>query len=189
VVGLYMNPPAYAVVVSIDEKSQLQALDRTQPGLALKPGKCGTMTHDYKRNGTTTLFAALNILDGSVVGRCMPRHTHKEFIKFLNAVERAVRPGKIIHAIADNYATHKHPKVTDWLADHPRWSSISPRPRHPGSTPSKASSPPLPAGVSGAAPSIPSQTSKTLSAATSASTTDPQNPSSGPNPPIPSSPI
>jgi transposase len=121
VVGLYMNPPAYAVVVSIDEKSQIQALDRTQPGLPLKPGKCGTMTHDYKRNGTTTLFAALNILDGSVVGRCMPRHTHKEFIKFLNAVERAVRPGKIIHAIADNYATHKHPKVRDWLADHPRW--------------------------------------------------------------------
>jgi transposase len=121
VVGLYINPPAYAVVVSIDEKSQIQALDRTQPGLPLKPGKCGTMTHDYKRNGTTTLFAALNILDGSVVGRCMPRHTHKEFIKFLNAVERAVRPGKIIHAIADNYATHKHPKVRDWLADHPRW--------------------------------------------------------------------
>ena len=121
VVGLYMNPPVHAVVVSIDEKSQIQALDRTQPGLPMKPGKCGTMTHDYKRNGTTTLFAALNILDGTVVGRCMPRHTHKEFIKFLNAVERAVRPGKIIHAIADNYATHKHPKVKQWLADHPRW--------------------------------------------------------------------
>jgi transposase len=121
VVGLYMNPPAHAVVVSIDEKSQIQALDRTQPGLPLKPGKCGTMTHDYKRNGTTTLFAALNVLDGTVVGRCMPRHTHKEFIKFLNAVERTVRPGKIIHAIADNYATHKHPKVKQWLADHPRW--------------------------------------------------------------------
>jgi hypothetical protein len=105
-----MNPPAHAVVVSIDEKSQIQALDRTQPGLPLKPGKCGTMTHDYKRHGTTTLFAALNILDGSVVGRCMPRHTHQEFIKFLNAVERAVPAGKIIHAIADNYATHKHPK-------------------------------------------------------------------------------
>jgi transposase len=121
VVGLYMNPPVHAVVVSIDEKSQIQALDRTQPGLPLKPGKCGTMTHDYKRNGTTTLFAALNILDGTVVGRCMPSHTHKEFIKFLNAVERAVRPGRIIHAIADNYATHKHPKVKKWLADHPRW--------------------------------------------------------------------
>ena len=120
VVGLYMDPPAHAVVVSIDEKSQIQALDRTQPGLPLKPGKCGTMTHDYKRNGTTTLFAALNILDGTVIGRCMPKHTHKEFIKFLIAVERAVPVGKIIHAIADNYATHKHPKVIEWLADHPR---------------------------------------------------------------------
>jgi len=121
IVGLYMNPPAHAVVVSIDEKSQIQALDRTQPGLPLKPGKCGTMTHDYKRNGTTTVFAALNVLDGTVIGRCMPKHTHKEFIKFLNAVERAVPVGKIIHAIADNYATHKHPKVREWLADHPRW--------------------------------------------------------------------
>jgi transposase len=121
IVGLYMNPPAHAVVVSIDEKSQIQALDRTQPGLPLKPGKCGTMTHDYKRHGTTTLFAALNILDGTVVGRCMPKHTHKEFIKFLNAVERVVPAGKIIHAIADNYATHKHPKVREWVADHPRW--------------------------------------------------------------------
>ena len=121
VVGLYMNPPMHAVVVSIEEKSQIQALDRTQPGLPMKPGKCATMTHDYKRNGTTTLFAALNILDGTVVGRCMSSHTHKEFIKFLNAVERAVRPGRIIHAIADNYATHKHPKVKQWLADHPRW--------------------------------------------------------------------
>ncbi len=121
VVGLYMNPPAHAVVVSIDEKTQIQALDRTQPGLPLKPGKCGTMTHDYKRNGTTTLFAALNVLDGTVVGRCMPKHTHQEFIKFLNAVERAVPAGKLIHAIADNYATHKHPKVREWLADHPRW--------------------------------------------------------------------
>jgi transposase len=121
IVGLYMNPPCHAVVVSIDEKSQIQALDRTQPGLPLKPGKCGTMTHDYKRNGTTTLFAALNILDGTVIGRCMQRHRHQEFIKFLNAVERAVPAGKIIHAIADNYAAHKHPKVLAWLADHPRW--------------------------------------------------------------------
>ena len=121
IVGLYMNPPAHAVVVSIDEKSQIQALDRTQPGLPIKPGRCGTMTHDYKRHGTTTLFAALNVLDGTVVGRCMPRHTHQEFVKFLNAVERAVPAGKIIHAIADNYATHKHPKVREWLADHQRW--------------------------------------------------------------------
>jgi transposase len=122
IVGLYMNPPAHAVVVSVDEKTQIQALDRTQPGLPLKPGKCGTMTHDYKRNGTTTLFAALNILDGTVLGRCMQTHTHKEYIKFLNAIERAVPAGKIIHAIADNYATHKHPKVNKWLADHPRWT-------------------------------------------------------------------
>lgn len=121
IVGLYMDPPCHAVVLSIDEKSQIQALDRTQPGLPLKPGKCGTMTHDYKRNGTTTLFAALNTLDGTVVGRCLPKHTHKEFIKFLNAVERVVPVGKVIHAIVDNYATHKHPKVLEWLADHPRW--------------------------------------------------------------------
>ena len=122
IVGLYMNPPVHAVVVSIDEKSQIQALDRTQPGLPLKPGKCGTMTHDYKRHGTTTLFAALNILDGSVVGRCMPRHTHQEFIRFLGAIERAVPAGKLIHAIADNYATHKHAAVRAWLANHPRWT-------------------------------------------------------------------
>lgn len=121
VVGLYMEPPCHAVVLSIDEKSQIQALDRTQPGLPLKPGKCATMTHDYKRNGTTTLFAALNILDGTVLGRCMQKHRHQEFIKFLNAVERAVPAGKIIHAILDNYATHKHPRVKEWLADHPRW--------------------------------------------------------------------
>jgi len=121
IVGLYMDPPCHAVVLSIDEKSQIQALDRTQPGLPLKPGRCGTMTHDYKRNGTTTLFAALNTLDGTVVGRCMPRHTHKEFLTFLKAVERAVPAGKLIHAIVDNYATHKHPKVLEWLADHPRW--------------------------------------------------------------------
>ncbi|MDR3375872.1 MAG: IS630 family transposase [Ancalomicrobiaceae bacterium] len=121
IVGLYMAPPAHAVVVSIDEKSQIQALDRTQPGLPLKPGKCGTMTHDYKRNGTTTLFAALDVLHGTVVGRCMPKHRHQEFIKFLSAVERAVPVGKVIHAVLDNYATHKHPKVLEWLADHPRW--------------------------------------------------------------------
>ena len=122
VVGLYMDPPAHAVVVSIDEKSQIQALDRTQPGLPLKPGKCGTMTHDYKRNGTTTLFAALDILHGTVIGRCMKQHRHQEFIRFLSAVERAVPAGKVIHAILDNYATHKHPAVMTWLADHPRWT-------------------------------------------------------------------
>jgi transposase len=121
-VGLYMHPPAHAVVLSIDEKSQIQALDRTQPGLPIKPGRCGTMTHDYKRHGTTTLFAALNTLDGIVLGRCMQRHRHQEFIRFLNAVERAVPAGKLVHAIVDNYATHTHPKVKAWLARHPRWT-------------------------------------------------------------------
>ena len=122
VVGLYMHPPAHALVLSIDEKSQIQALDRTQPGLPLKPGKCGTMTHDYKRHGTTTLFAALNVLDGAVIGRCMQQHRHQEFIRFLNTIEREVPVGKDIHAIMDNYGTHKHPKVKAWLSRHPRWT-------------------------------------------------------------------
>ena len=111
VVGLYVDPPAHAVVLSVDEKSQIQALDRTQPGLPLKRGRCGTMTHDYKRNGTTTLFAALDVLDGKVIGRCMQRHRHQEFIRFLNAIEAEVPAGKLVHAILDNYAAHKHPKV------------------------------------------------------------------------------
>ena len=122
IVGLYLAPPRHAVVLSVDEKSQIQALDRTQPGLPLKPGKAGTMTHDYMRHGTTTLFAALNVLDGTVLGRCMQRHRHQEFIRFLNAVEAAVPAGKLIHAILDNYATHKHPKVLAWLERHPRWT-------------------------------------------------------------------
>ena len=122
IVGLYVDPPAHTVVLSIDEKSQIQALDRTQPGLPMKTGRCGTMTHDYKRHGTTTLFAALNVLNGKVIGRCMQRHRHQEFIRFLNAIEAAVPAGKLIHAIADNYATHKHPKVRAWLARHPRWT-------------------------------------------------------------------
>ena len=122
IVGLYVDPPAHAVVLSVDEKSQIQALDRTQPGLPIKKGRAGTMTHDYKRNGTTTLFAALNVLDGTVIGRNMQRHRHQEFIRFLNTVEGAVPAGKMIHAIVDNYATHKHPKVRAWLAAHPRWT-------------------------------------------------------------------
>ena len=121
VVGLYVNPPAHAIVLSVDEKSQIQALDRTQPGLPMKKGRAGTMTHDYKRNGTTTLFAALNVLDGQVIGKNMQKHRHQEFIRFLNEIERQIPPGKIIHAILDNYATHKHPKVRKWLANHPRW--------------------------------------------------------------------
>jgi len=122
IVGLYVDPPAHTVVLSIDEKSPIQALDHTQPGLPMKTGRCGTMTHDYKRHGTTTLFAALNVLNGKVIGRCMQRHRHQEFIRFLNAIEAAVPAGKLIHAIADNYATHKHPKVRAWLARHPRWT-------------------------------------------------------------------
>ena len=122
VVGLYVDPPAHAVVLSVDEKSRIQALDRTQPGLPLKKGRAGTMTHDYRRNGTTTLFAALNVLDGSVIGRNMGRHRHQEFIRFLNAVEAEVPAGKVVHVILDNYAAHKHPKVRDWLARHPRWT-------------------------------------------------------------------
>jgi transposase len=122
VVGLYVDPPAHAVVLSVDEKSQIQALDRTQPGLPMKKGRAGTMTHDYKRNGTTTLFAAMNVLDGTVIGRSMQRHRHQEFIRFLNAVERAVPAGKTVHAILDNYAAHKHPEVRLWLARHPRWT-------------------------------------------------------------------
>jgi transposase len=122
IVGLYVDPPAHALVLSIDEKSQIQALDRTQPGLPMKKGRAGTMTHDYKRHGTTTLFAAFNVLDGKVIGRCMQRHRHQEFIRFLNAVEREVAPDKAIHVILDNYATHKHPKLVQWLGRHPRWT-------------------------------------------------------------------
>src|SRR4051794_37200307 len=122
VVGLYMHPPAHAVVLSVDEKSQIQALDRTQPGLTMKEGRCATMTHDYERHGTTTLFAALNVLDGTVVGRCMQRHRHQEFLRFLNAVEAAVPAGKLVHAVLDNYGTHKHAKVLAWLERHPRWT-------------------------------------------------------------------
>jgi transposase len=122
VVGLYLDPPAHSLVLSVDEKSQIQALDRTQPGLPLKKGRAGTMTHDYVRHGTTTLYAALNVLDGTVLGHCMARHRHQEFIRFLNRIEAAVPPGKLVHAILDNYAAHKHPKVRAWLARHPRWT-------------------------------------------------------------------
>ena len=122
VVGLYVDPPPHAVVLSIDEKSQIQALDRTQPGLPMKRGRLATMTHDYKRNGTTTLFAALNVLDGTVIGQNRQRHRHQEFIQFLNAVERQVPADKSIHVVLDNYAAHKHAKVKAWLARHPRWT-------------------------------------------------------------------
>jgi transposase len=130
VVGLYLDPPAHSLVLSVDEKSQIQslplartgALDRTQPGLPMKKGRAGTMTHDDIGNGTTTLFAALNVLNGTVIGQCMARHRHQEFIRFLNRIEAAVPAGKLIHAILDNYAVHKHPKVRAWLTRHPRWT-------------------------------------------------------------------
>jgi transposase len=121
IVGLYFNPPEHAVVLCADEKSQIQALDRTQPGLPLKKGRCGTMTHDYKRNGTATLFAALNTLDGTVISMCDDRHRHQEWLKFLRVIDDVTPEEKQIHLIADNYATHKHPKVQKWLSRHPRF--------------------------------------------------------------------
>ncbi len=122
IVGLYMAPPEHALVLCCDEKSQVQALDRTQPGLPLKKGRAQTMTHDYKRHGTTTLFAALNVLDGKVIGQCQQRHTHAEWLKFLRQIDRQTPKGKTLHLIADNYATHKHPAVQKWLAKHPRFN-------------------------------------------------------------------
>ena len=121
IVGLYLNPPDRALVLCVDEKSQIQALDRTQPGLPLKKGRCGTMTHDYKRNGTTTLFAALSMLDGHVIGDCMPRHRHQEFIRFLKQIDAETPSDLELHLIVDNYGTHKHPRVQRWLRRHPRF--------------------------------------------------------------------
>jgi len=121
VVGLYLNPPEHALVLCVDEKSQIQALDRTQPSLPLKKGRCGTMTHDYKRNGTTTLFAALNVAEGKLIGTCMKRHRHQEWIKFLNQIDQQTPAELDLHLIADNYSTHKHPKVKNWLKRHPRF--------------------------------------------------------------------
>jgi len=121
VVGVYLNPPDKAVVLCVDEKTQVQALDRTQPGLPMKKGRCGTMTHDYKRNGTTCLFAAMNVLEGKVLGSCYPRHRHLEFLKFLRTIDREVPRDMDIHMILDNYGTHGHPKVKAWLEKHPRY--------------------------------------------------------------------
>jgi transposase len=121
IVGLYLNPPEHAIVMCVDEKSQIQALDRTQPGLPLKKGRCGTMTHDYKRNGTATLFAALNVADGTVISMCDDRHRHQEWLQFLRVIDQVTPTGKALHLIADNYATHKHAKVQRWLKRHPRF--------------------------------------------------------------------
>ncbi len=121
VVGLYLNPPDKALVLCIDEKSQIQALDRTQPGLPLKRGRCGTMTHDYKRNGTTTLFAALEVAQGKVIGQCYARHRHQEFLKFLQRLDEEFAGDLKLHVVMDNYGTHKHPRVQNWLKRHPRF--------------------------------------------------------------------
>src|SRR5271170_5408296 len=121
IVGLYMNPPEHAIVLCADEKSQIQALDRTQPGLPMKKGRCGTMTHDYKRNGTATLFAALDALDGQVISMCDDRHRHQEWLKFLRVIDHVTPAEKQIHMIVDNYSTHKHAKVKQWLNRHPRF--------------------------------------------------------------------
>jgi transposase len=121
VVGVYLNPPDKALVLCVDEKTQVQALDRTQPGLPMKKGRCGTMTHDYKRNGTTCLFAALNILEGTVIGSCFPRHRNVEFLKFLRQIDRQTPSGLDVHMILDNYGTHNHPNVKAWLEKHPRY--------------------------------------------------------------------
>lgn len=121
VVGLYLNPPEHALVLSVDEKSQIQALDRTQPSLPIYPGRCGTMTHDYKRNGTTTLFAAIELAEGLLIGECMPRHRHQEWIKFLKKIDAETPPDLDLHLIVDNYSTHKHAKVKAWLSRHKRF--------------------------------------------------------------------
>ena len=188
IVGLYVDPPAHAVVLSIDEKSQIQALDRTQPGLPMKKGRAGTMTHDYKRHGTTTLFAALNILDGTVIGQNMQRHRHQEFIRFLNRIEREVPADKAIHVILDNYAAHKKDKVSAWLDRHPRWT-FQRQPRVRGSMPSRASLPNSRGAGSSTVSSIPSSISRPPSIASSVNTMPPtHNHSSGKHIPMTSSP-
>ena len=140
VVGLYLDPPDKALVLSLDEKSQIQALDRTQPGLPMKKGRAGTWTHDYKRHGTTTLFAALNVANGKVIGECMKRHRHQEWLKFLRAIDRDTPKALDLHLIADNYATHKHPTSRRGWPSIPASTCTLRRPRHPGSTRSNVSS-------------------------------------------------
>jgi hypothetical protein len=141
VVGLYVDPPAHAVVLSVDEKSQIQALDRTQPGLPMKKGRCGTMTHDYKRHGTTTLFTALNVLEGKIIGRCMQRHRHQEFIRFLHTIEADIPVGKISTSCSTNTPPTSTPKFAPGSPGIRGLCFISRRPPPPGSMPSRASSP------------------------------------------------
>ncbi len=132
IVGLYMNPPDRALVLAVDEKSEIQALDRTEPGLPLEKAWAGSMTHDYKRHGTATLFAALNVLDGTVIGRCAKRHRHQEFIRFLGVIEEDAAADLDLHLVVDKYAAHKQAAVKDWLARHPRLRLHAGRPRLPG---------------------------------------------------------
>ena len=179
VVGLYVNPPDRAIVLSVDEKSQIQALDRTQPGLPMKKGRAGTITHDYKRHGVTTLFAALNVLDGKVIGQCMKRHRHQEFIRFLNVIDAQVAKKKTVHVIVDNYAAHKHPKVLEWIKNHPRFVFHFTRRQPPRSTPSRASSRNSPKGASSAACSVPSRNSKMPYTASSTTPMQTQSPLPG----------
>jgi transposase len=140
IVGLYTNPPENAVVLCVDEKSQIQALDRTQKSLPMYPGRCGTLTHDYERNGTTTLFAAYNVMTGAVIGNCMPQHRHQEWLRFLKQIDLEIPQDKRLHLVVDNYATHKHPLVVKWLKRHPRFQQFVVEPdrtlvqRHHGQT-------------------------------------------------------
>jgi len=187
VVGLYLNPPDKAVVLCVDEKSQIQALERTQPMLPMGFGYIEGVTHDYHRHGTTTLFAALNLLDGEVIAQCKPRHRHQEFLAFLRHIEANVPVQLDIHLVVDNYATHKHPKVRAWLARRPRWHIHSRPPMPPGSTRSNASLPSSLNAPSVEAPSSPPPTWSKRSTASSAITTKPHVPSFGPLPQTPSS--
>ena len=190
IVGLYVDPPAHAVVLSFDEKSQIQALDRTQPGLPMKKGRAGTMTHDYKRHGTTTLFAALNVLDGTVIGQNMQRHRHQEFIRFLNRIEREVPAGKAVTLSSTTMRHTKRTRSRNGLLAIRAGHSTSHRLRAHGSMPSRASSPNLRGAGSRTACSIPSSISRPPSIASSANTTTPTpSPSSGVPIPTTSSPL
>ncbi len=180
IIGLYLNPPEHALVLSLDEKSQIQALDRTQPGLPMKKGRAQTMTHDYKRHGTTTLFAALNTLDGTVMATCMPRHRHQEWLKFLRLIDCQTPPGKQLHLIVDNYATHKHPAVQAWAESTRAFIFTSPQPPAVGSIWSNASSATSPKTNSGEASSAASTHWRRQSKTTSHCITSSPNPSSGP---------
>ncbi len=187
IVGLYLNPPDHAVVLCVDEKSQIQALQRTQPVLPMGLGYVEGVTHDYIRHGTTTLFAALDVATGEVLAQCRPRHRHQEFLAFLRHIDRSVPESLDVHLVVDNYATHKHAKVRAWLARRPRYTSTIRPPMPHGSIRSSAGSDSSPRKPSGAAPSPRSGNSPGKSTASSTNTTPARSPSPGPPPPIPSS--